>query len=42
VRADCQKRDRYGRQVCRIWAAPDNCPTCGQTLDVALAQITVR
>ena len=41
VRADCQKRDRYGRQVCRIWAAPEDCPRCGQTLDVALAQVTV-
>jgi len=41
VRADCPKRDRYGRQVCRIWAAPADCPTCGQTLDVALAQLTV-
>jgi endonuclease YncB( thermonuclease family) len=22
VRADCYKRDRYGRDVCRVWATP--------------------
>ena len=41
VRADCPKRDRYGRAVCRVWAAPQDCPGCGPTLDVALAQVTV-
>src|SRR5215831_3157900 len=41
VRADCNKRDRYGRDVCRVWVTPLDCPNCGLTLDVALAQLTV-
>src|SRR5215831_13774790 len=41
VRADCYKRDRYGRDVCRVWVTPSDCRGCGLTLDVALAQLTV-
>ena len=41
VRADCYKRDRYGRDVCRVWVTPSDCRSCGLTLDVALAQLTV-
>src|SRR5215470_127229 len=41
VRADCNKRDRYGRDVCRVWVTPLDCPNCELTLDVALAQLTI-
>ena len=40
VRTECQKRDRYGREVCKVWVQPLECPTCGLTLDVGLAQLT--
>ena len=40
VRADCPKRDRYGREVCKVWVQPPDCGTCGTTLDVGLAQIS--
>jgi endonuclease YncB( thermonuclease family) len=39
VTADCHKSDRYGRQVCKVWVQPSDCPTCGKTLDVGHAQI---
>lgn len=39
VSADCHKADRYGRQVCKIWVQPTECPTCGKTLDAGHAQI---
>ena len=29
VRADCNKRDRYGRDVCRVWVTPSDCRSCG-------------
>ena len=38
--ADCPKTDRYGRKVCKVWVQPADCPTCGKTLDVGLAQIS--
>ena len=38
--ADCPKTDRYGRKVCKVWVQPEDCPTCGKTLDVGLAQIS--
>jgi endonuclease YncB( thermonuclease family) len=31
--------DRYGRKVCKVWVQPADCPSCGKTLDVGLAQI---
>jgi endonuclease YncB( thermonuclease family) len=37
VRVKFDKHDRYGRIV---WVKPPNCPTCGKTLDVGLAQVT--
>jgi endonuclease YncB( thermonuclease family) len=39
VTADCHKTDRYGRQVCKVWVQPSDCPKCGKTLDVGHAQI---
>lgn len=39
VAADCHKTDRYGRQVCKVWVRPSDCPKCGKTLDVGYAQI---
>ena len=33
--------DRYGREVCKVWIQPRDCPRCGETLDVGLAQISV-
>ncbi len=38
--ADCPKTDRYGRKVCKVWVRPEDCPTCGLTLDVGYAQIS--
>jgi endonuclease YncB( thermonuclease family) len=40
VRIEFQKHDRYGRIVGKVWITPPDCPTCGKTLDVGLAQIT--
>ena len=36
VRLDCRNS---GRSVCKVWVQPADCPTCGRTLDVGLAQI---
>ena len=41
ARIDCYKIDRFGREVCKVWVQPLNCPRCGKTLDVGLAQISV-
>ncbi len=38
--ADCPKTDRYGRNVCKVWVQPADCPSCGLTLDVGYAQIS--
>ena len=40
VRVEFQKHDRYGRIVGKVWVRPPDCPTCGKTLDVGLAQVT--
>ena len=40
VRLDCHKVDRYRRKVCKVWVQPPDCPRCGKTLDVGLAQVT--
>jgi endonuclease YncB( thermonuclease family) len=40
VRIEFQKYDHYGRIVGKVWVTPMDCPTCGKTLDVGLAQIT--
>jgi len=40
VRVEFNKHDRWGRIVGNMWVTPPDCPTCGTTLDVALAQVT--
>jgi endonuclease YncB( thermonuclease family) len=42
VRVEFNKHVRYGRFVGKVWVSPSDCPTCGKTLDVGLAQITTR
>ena len=39
ARLECHKTDRYGRQVCKVWVQPGDCPSCGLTLDVGHAQV---
>jgi endonuclease YncB( thermonuclease family) len=39
VQVESAKKDRYGRLLGKIWVEPDDCPGCGKTLDVNLAQI---
>ena len=39
VRVESAKNDRYGRVLGKIWVEPADCPGCGKTLDVNLAQI---
>ena len=41
ARIECHKIDRFGRGVCKVWVQPLDCPRCGKTLDVGLAQISV-
>jgi len=41
AKLECHKTDRFGREVCKVWAQPLGCPRCGKTLDVGLAQISV-
>lgn len=33
------KRDRWGRIIGTVWAAPADCPSCGHTLDAGRAQL---
>jgi len=40
VRVEFDKHDRYGRIVGKVLVRPPDCPTCGKTLDVGLAQVT--
>ena len=40
VRVETTKTDSYGRAVGKVWVQPRDCPTCGKTLEVNLAQIT--
>jgi endonuclease YncB( thermonuclease family) len=39
ARLECHKTDRYGRQVCKVWVQPGDCPNCGLTLDIGHAQV---
>jgi endonuclease YncB( thermonuclease family) len=39
VRIEFNKHDRYGRIVGKVLVTPPDCPTCGKTLDVGLAQV---
>ena len=41
VRADCAMRDHARWLTCKVWVQPVDCASCGLTLDVGLAQITV-
>jgi endonuclease YncB( thermonuclease family) len=38
ARAECYKKDIYGRDVCKVWVKP--CSNCGKSLDVGLAQVS--
>jgi len=40
VRVEFDKHDRWGRIVGKVLVRPPDCPTCGMTLDVGLAQVT--
>lgn len=40
AKAECHKKDRYERFVCKVWIRPPGCPDCGLTLDVGLAQLS--
>ena len=40
VRVESAKQDRYGRALGKVWVRPADCPSCGQTLDANLAQVT--
>lgn len=35
------KRDRWKRTLGSVWVTPSDCPTCGHTLDVGAAQLSV-
>jgi endonuclease YncB( thermonuclease family) len=37
---ESSKTDRYGRLLGKVWTQPSDCPRCGKTLDVNLAQVT--
>ncbi len=39
ITAECYKVDKHKRQVCKVWAPPQYCATCGKTLDVGHAQV---
>ena len=41
ARIECHNTDRFGREVCKVRVQPLDCPRCGKTLDVGLAQISV-
>jgi len=39
VRVETSKNDRYGRVLGKVWVQPQNCSSCGKTLNANLAQI---
>ena len=41
VMVEYVESDRYGRILGKVWVQPADCPNCGKTLDVNLAQLTV-
>lgn len=41
VRLECVDTDRYARQVCSVWVAPESAPDGPKTLDAGLALLTV-
>jgi endonuclease YncB( thermonuclease family) len=40
AKAECYKKDIYGRDVCKVWVKPFGCSSCGKSLDVGLAQVS--
>ncbi len=40
VRLEIIKTDKYNRLVAKVWVQPEECPSCGKTLDAGLAQLT--
>ena len=40
VRAECLKVQDGGSLLCKLWAHPADCASCGLTLDVGLAQVS--
>jgi endonuclease YncB( thermonuclease family) len=40
VHVEYNKHDRYGRIVGKVLVMPPDCPACGKTMDVGLAQVT--
>jgi endonuclease YncB( thermonuclease family) len=42
ARIECHKTDRFGREACKVWVQPQDCPRCDKTLDVGLAQISAQ
>ncbi len=39
VFVESEKKDRYGRDLGKVWVQPADCPTCGKTLDANYAQV---
>lgn len=39
VFVESDKKDRYGRDLGKVWVRPSDCTTCGKTLDASYAQI---
>ena len=40
ARAECPLPEGKARWACKVWVPPSDCPACGNTLDLGLAQIT--
>ncbi|MGB3068460.1 MAG: thermonuclease family protein [Ottowia sp.] len=41
ARLNCYKADRWKRQVCSVWVAPNSAPDGPKTLDAGLAMVTL-
>lgn len=39
VLVESDKKDRYGRDLGKVWVQPSDCPACGKTLDANYAHI---
>ena len=39
VFVESDKKDRYGRDLGKVWVQPSDCPSCGKTLDANYAQL---
>ena len=39
VFVESDKKDRYGRDLGKVWVQPADCPACGKTLDANYAQV---